>query len=69
MRKEKIEMCKYAYTSYEKILSDIRSFLRGSEFDEKEFIDYIKVVDDIIIDMRSLYDKFEYKYNKMFTAE
>jgi len=49
--KRKIEMCKFAYTSYEKISTDIRSFLRGLEFDDERFLDYIKVVDEIIIDM------------------
>ena len=67
--KRKIEMCKFACTSYEKILTDIRSFLRGLEFDNERFLDYIKVVDEIIIDMCPLYDKFEDKYNKLFTTE
>jgi len=67
--KRKIEMCKFAYTSYEKILTDIRSFLRGLEFDDERFLDYIKVVDEIMIDMCPLYDKFEDKYNKMLTTE
>ena len=67
--KRKIEKCKFAYTSYEKILTDIRSFLRGLEFDEERFLDYIEVFDEIIIDMCPLYDKFEDKYNELFTNE
>ena len=62
----KIEMCKFAYTSYEKVLTDLRSFMRGVKYDEKEFLDHVKVVDDIIIDMCPLTDKFEKKYNKVF---
>jgi len=61
----KIEMCKFACTTYEDILTDLRSFLRGLEFNDKEFLDYVKVLDDIIIDMCPLSDKFEDKYNKM----
>jgi len=49
--KRKIEMCKFAYTSYEKILTEIRSFLRGLDFDDKRFLDYIKVGDEIIRDV------------------
>ena len=64
--KRKIEMCKFVYTEYDKILTDLRSFLRGLPFDDKQFLDFIKVVDEIIIDMCPLYDKFEDKYNKMF---
>jgi len=57
--KRKIELCKFAYMTYEKILTNIRSFLRGLEFDDERFLDYIKVVNEIIIDMCPLYDKFE----------
>ena len=64
--KGKIEMCKFAYTSYEKVLTELRSFMRGQEYNNKEFLDYVKVLDDIIIDMCPLTDKFEKKYNKMF---
>ena len=64
--KRKIEMCKFAYTSYEKILIGLRSFVRGTEYNNKEFLDYVKVLDDIIIDMCPLTDKFEKKYNKVF---
>ena len=58
-------MCKFACTTYEDILTDLRSFLRALEFNDKEFLDYVKVLDDIIIDMCPLSDKFEDKYNKM----
>jgi len=57
--KRKIEMCKFAYTSYEKILTDIRSFMRGLEFDDERFLDNIKVVDEIIIDMCPLYENLK----------
>ena len=67
--KRKIEMSKFAYTSYSKVLTDLRSFMRGLNYDEKEFLDYIKVVDEIIIDMCPLTDKFEKKYNKVFIQE
>ena len=67
--KRKIEMCKFAYTSYEKVLTDLRSFMRGLEYDLKDFLDYVKVIDDIIIDMCPLTDKFERKYNKMFIQQ
>ena len=59
--KRKIEMCKFAYTSYEKVLTDLRSFMRGIEYNNKEFLDYVKVLDDIIIDICPLTDKFEKK--------
>ena len=67
--KRKIEMAKFAYTTYEKILTDIRSFLRGLEFNDKQFLDFIKVVDKIVIDICPLNDKFEDKYNKILIVQ
>jgi len=43
--------------------------MRGVKYDEKGFLDYVKVVDEIIIDMCPLTDKFEKKYNKVFIQE
>ena len=64
--KRKIEMCKFAYTTYAKVLTLLRSFMRGQEYNDKEFLDYVKVIDDIIIDMCPIADRFEKKYNKVF---
>ena len=35
--KSKIEMSKFAFTTYEKTLSDLRFALRGGNFDRTEF--------------------------------
>ena len=59
--KRKIEMCKFAYTSYAKVLTDLRSFMRGQEYNDKQFLDYTKVLDNIIIDMCPITDKYEKK--------
>ena len=64
--KRKIEMCKFAYTTYEKVLTDLRSFMRGLEYNDKGFLVYVKVLDEIIIDLCPSTDKFEKKYNKVF---
>ena len=34
----KIEMSKFAYTTYEKVLVDLRSCLRGKQFDHDSFV-------------------------------
>ena len=56
--KEKIEMTKTAFTTYEKVLVELRSALSGDEFDKNLFIDKMKVVDAMIIDQTPLADKF-----------
>ena len=57
--KKKIEMTKIAFTTYEKVLVELRSALRGDEFDKDLFIDKMKVIDEMIIDQTPLADKFK----------
>ena len=42
--KKKIELSKIAYTTYEKTLVELRSALRGDEFDKDDFIDRMKLI-------------------------
>ena len=62
--KKKIEMLKIAFTSHEKVLVELRSALRGDEFDKDQFIDKMKVVDAMIIDQTPLVDKYVKLYDK-----
>ena len=51
-----------AFTSYDKVLVELRSALRGDEFNKQEFIDRMKIMDEIIIDQTPLADRFVKKY-------
>ena len=62
--KKKIEMLKIAFTTYEKVLIELRSALRGDEFNKEYFIDKMKIIDEMIIDQTPLADKYVKKYNK-----
>ena len=65
--KKKIETTKMAYTTYEKVLVELRSALRGDEWNKEEFIDRIKILDEIIIDhCPPSADNFVEKYKKKF---
>ena len=64
--KKKIEMTSIAYTTYEKVLVELRSALRGDEFDKILFLDKMKVIDEMIIDQTPLVDKFMKKYDKKY---
>ena len=65
--KKKIESTKLAYTTYEKVLIELRSALRGDNWNKQEFIDRIKILDEIIIDQCPSYsDKFVEKYKNKF---
>lgn len=61
--KRKIEMSRIAFITYEKVLVELRSALRGDEFNKKEFIDKMKLIDNMIIDQTPLADRFAKKYN------
>ena len=62
--KKKIEMTKIAFTTYEKVLVELRSALRGDEFDKDQFIDKMKILDEMIIDQTPLADKYVNQYDK-----
>ena len=64
--KKKIEMTQIAFTTYEKVLVELRSALRGDEFNKQEFIDRMKLIDEMIIDQTPITDRFVNKYNKKF---
>ena len=64
--KRKIEMTKIAYTTYEKVLIELRAALRGDEWNKQEFVDKMKLIDEMIIDQTPEPDKFIVKYNNKF---
>ena len=64
--KRKIEMTRIAYTTYEKVLIELRSVLRGDDWDKQKFIDRMKLIDDMIIDQTPEPDRFEIKYHNRF---
>ena len=60
------DRCRFAYTSYEKVLVQLKSFLRGLPYDEAMFLSDIKILDDIIIDQAPNIDKYFDQYNSTF---
>ena len=66
--KRKIEMTRIAFTTYEKVLVELRSALRGDDWNKEEFVDRMKLIDDIIIDQTPEADRFVIKYNNKFSG-
>ena len=64
--KRKIEMTRIAFTTYEKVLIELRSALRGDDWNKEEFVDRMKLIDELIIDQTPIADRFESRYNKKF---
>ena len=67
--KSKIEMSKFAFTTYEKTLSDLRFALRGGNFDRTEFLSSMEAIDGIVIDLGLDLEKFENEWKEKFSAE
>ena len=63
---KKIEMSQIAFTTHEKVLVELRSALRGDEFNKQEFIDRMKLIDEMIIDQTPIADRFASRYSKKF---
>ena len=59
-------MSQIAFSTYEKVLVELRSALRGDNFNKQEFINRMKLIDEMIIDQTPLADKFVRRYNKKF---
>ena len=63
---KRVDRCKFAFTSYERVLVQLKSFLRGLLYDESNFLSDLKVIDDIIIDQCPCIEKYFDKYDKVF---
>ncbi|KAM7438550.1 hypothetical protein ABFA07_011930 [Porites harrisoni] len=64
--KRKIEMTRIAFTTYEKVLVELRSALRGDEWNKQDFVDRMKLIDEKIIDQTPIADRFVSRYEKKF---
>ena len=64
--KRKIEMTRIAFTTYEKVLIELRSALRGDEWNKEEFVDRMKLIDEMIIDQTPIADRFVSRYENKF---
>ena len=66
--KKKIELSKFCYTTYSKVLVELRTSLRGDTFDKDDFLKEMTILDEIIVDFTPLVTRFEKQYAKMFLS-
>ena len=64
---KKMESCKFAYMSYNKILIQLKTYFRDILYDEKVFLTYTKVLDDIVVDLCPTINGMSDRYDKVFT--
>ena len=60
-----VEMCSFACTSYQKILNEIRAYLRGQPYNHLHFVESLKITDDVIIDVCPSISHYEKKFDKL----
>jgi hypothetical protein len=61
-------MNKFASVSYQNILNKIRSYLRGQDYKVAELISEMCLLDDIVVGLCQSADKYEKKYNSMYSV-
>ena len=66
--KKKIELSKFCYTTYSKVLVELRTSLRGGTFDKDDFLKEMTVLDEKIVDFAPLVTRFEKQYAKKFLS-
>ena len=66
--KRKIEMSNSAYSTYQKILLDLRTALRRGPFHKNDFLKELNILDDTIVDFAPLVTRFEKQYAKKFLS-
>ena len=64
---KKTEQANFARIEYQKILDEIRFYLRGEAFDEKVFLDRLKMIDNFVTDhCMEIPPSISKKYEKTF---
>ena len=66
--KRKIEMSKFAHLTYEKVLLDLRTSLRGGTFNKDDILKELNVLDNTIVDFSPLVTRPEKQYAKQFLS-
>ena len=66
--KRKIEMSKFCYTTYNKVLVELRTSLRSATFNKDDFLKEMTVLDETIVDFAPLVTRFEKQYAKKFLS-
>ena len=61
-------MAKFAYTTCQKILLDLRTALRARTFDKNDFLKELNILDNTIVDFAPLVTRFEKRYAKKFLS-
>ena len=66
--KKRIQLSKFCYTTYSKVLVELRTSLRGATFNKDDFLKEMTVLDETIVDFAPLVTRFEKQYATKFLS-
>ena len=64
----KIHSCTFAYQNYEHLLNEIIDALRSGEFNRDDLLSKMNIIDNYIVDITPVVDKYLKKYDNKFSA-
>ena len=64
----KIHSCTFAYQNYEHLLNEIQDALRSGDFQRDELLSKMNIIDNYIVDITPVVDKYLMLYDKKFTG-
>ena len=64
----KIHSCTFAYQNYEHLLNEIIDALRSGEFNRDDLLSKMNIIDNYIVDITPVVDKYFKKYDNKFSA-
>lgn len=62
---QRAELSRLAFTTYQKVLVDLRSSMRGGGYDNESFLTQIKQINDFVIDFWPCYSE---QFNKEYVT-
>lgn len=63
---QKKAMCKFGYASYAKVLNNLKGYLRGNEYEEGKLLTDLTNIDNILVDITPMVDRFEKEYTEKY---
>nr|DAC81278.1 TPA_asm: hypothetical protein [Corynactis coral adintovirus] len=68
--KRKAELCRFAYTTYQGVLVELRSHIRGVPYDQKDMLCELRTLDKTIIDTcPAIPESYHVRYETVFNSE
>ena len=62
----KMDVCRFAYITYEKTLMELKNYVRAHEFDINTFLIKMQTLDELVTDFDFLFERYKQLYYNKF---